>query len=193
MRELSRRTWDELMNAKDSTVSSLLPEEQALFALASRPSSVWWDDRRTAANEDRDALVSQSLKAAYVTLRAEKGAPDSAGWRWSNTRHANIRHLLQLPAFSALDISVQGGPNTLSPSGGKGTQGASWRMVVELGAEVRAWAVYPGGQSGAPASRRYTDRLSRWALGQLEPVLFPKTADELHRSRVISTLTLAPR
>ena len=63
-------------------------------------------------------------------------------------------------------------------------------MVVELGPEVRAWAVYPGGQSGAPASRRYTDRLSRWALGELEPVLFPRKAEDIDRKRIISTLTL---
>ncbi len=194
MRELGRHTWDELMEPKAAPTEPFnLPEEQTLLALLSSPSSVWWDDRRTAAKEDRDAVVAQSLKAAYTKLRAEKGAPDSAGWLWSNTRHANIRHLLQIPAFSALDIPVQGGPNTLSPSGGKGTQGASWRMVVELGPEVRAWAVYPGGQSGAPASRRYADRLSRWALGQLDEVLFPRTAAELARSRVTSTLKLTPQ
>ena len=194
MRELGRRTWDELMDPEGSPANPFeLPEEQTLLALLSSPSSVWWDDRRTPIRETRDAVVAGSLKSAYDTLRKEKGAPDSAGWLWSNTRHANIRHLLQLPAFSALNISVQGGPNTISPSGGRGTQGASWRMVVELGAEVRAWAVYPGGQSGAPASKQYTDRLSRWALGQLDPVLFPRTAADLDRARVTSTLTLTSR
>ena len=87
---------------------------------------------------------------------------------------------------------MQGGPSTLNPSGGSGRQGASWRMVVELGAEVRAWAVYPGGQSGAPASRRYRDRLSRWAMGQLDPVLYPRTPEELDPRRIISILTLDP-
>jgi penicillin amidase len=66
-------------------------------------------------------------------------------------------------------------------------------MVVELGPEIRAWAVYPGGQSGAPASTRYTDRLSQWSLGQLEPVLFPRTPAELDRRRIISTLVLKAR
>ena len=194
MRELRRRTWDELRDPKGKETDPFeLPEDQTLLELLGSPSSVWWDDRSTSARETRDAVVAGSLKSAYDTVRKEKGAPDSAGWLWSNTRHANIRHLLQIPAFSALNISVQGGPNTLSPSGGRGTQGASWRMVVELGPEVRAWAVYPGGQSGAPASKRYTDRLSRWALGQLDPVLFPKTPDDLDRARVTSTLTLRPR
>ncbi|MEO8576642.1 MAG: penicillin acylase family protein [Gemmatimonadales bacterium] len=193
MRELNRHTWDELIDAKDSTANADLPEEQALLELMSLPASEWWDDRRTPVHEDRDALVTQSLKTAYAKLKAEKGAPDSTGWLWSNNRHANIRHLLRLEPFSALDISVQGGPNTLSPSGGQGTQGSSWRMVVELGPEVRAWSIYPGGQSGAPASRRYTDRLSRWTLGELDEVLFPRTPADLPRSRITSTLTLTSR
>jgi penicillin amidase len=65
-------------------------------------------------------------------------------------------------------------------------------MVVELGPEVRAWGVYPGGQSGAPASARYRDRLSRWTMGQLDPILFPRTADAMDRKRIKSTLTLSP-
>lgn len=198
MRQLAARTWDELtepdMKERGSTGDSFgFPEAQMLLELMQDPANAWWDDRRTPAREGRDAILAASLQAAYTKIRDEKGAPDSDGWLWSNTRQANIHHLLRIPAFSALKIPVQGGPGTLSPSGGAGTQGASWRMVVELGPEVRAWAVYPGGQSGSPASPRYTDRLSRWALGQLDPVLFPRTPAELDRKRVISTLTLTPR
>ena len=66
-------------------------------------------------------------------------------------------------------------------------------MVVELGPQVRAWSIYPGGQSGAPESSRYEDRLSRWALGELDPVLFPAKPADLDRKRLISTLILKPK
>src|SRR5687767_987650 len=196
MDELAQRTWDELRDpVRDTTdvASFNHPESQTLLRLARFPESVWWDSRATNVVEDRDQILNASLEAAFVRLRKEKGAAASDGWKWSNTRHANIGHLLRIPAFSSMKIPVQGGPSTLSPSGGRGTQGASWRMVVELGPEVRAWAVYPGGQSGSPASPRYRDRLSQWALGQLEPVLFPRTIEEIDRRRIISTLTLVPR
>lgn len=193
MTELARRTWDELDSTRTTDGRLVVPEAQILLDLTRSPQSIWWDNRYTPPREDRDAILALSLEQAYARLRAEKGNPDSSGWLWSNTRHANIRHLLRLPGFSALDIPVQGGPGTLNPSSGEGTQGSSWRMVVELGPEVRAWAVYPGGQSGAPGSARYTDRLSRWATGQLEPVLFPRSPNEIDRKRVISTLTLSPR
>jgi penicillin amidase len=60
-----------------------------------------------------------------------------------------------------------------------GGQGASWRMVVELGSTVRAWGTYPGGQSGNPASVRYDDRLPLWLKGELAELRFPRRPEEL--------------
>lgn len=196
MDELSERTWDELID--DTTLNgsgrkASLPESQMLVVLMRSPASVWWDDRRTPAVEQRDMILAASLTAGMTKVTRAHGAAGSDGWLWSKVRTANIHHLLQIPAFSRLGIPVQGGPSTLSPSGGAGTQGASWRMVVELGPEVRAWSIYPGGQSGAPASPRYTDRLSKWSNGQLDRVLFPRTPRDIDKARVASRLTLRPR
>ncbi|MDH4132683.1 MAG: penicillin acylase family protein, partial [Gemmatimonadota bacterium] len=44
----------------------------------------------------------------------------------------------------------------------------SWRRVVELGPALKAWGVFPGGQSGNPASRWYDDRIARWSEGELD-------------------------
>jgi penicillin amidase len=63
-------------------------------------------------------------------------------------------------------------------------------MVVELGPEVRAWATYPGGQSGNPASPFYKDRLRQWLGGTLDSVLFPASPAELPERRVRSRLSL---
>jgi penicillin amidase len=196
MTELASRTWDELRprNAKPTDADRLnYPEAQLLLELMQTPQSTWWDDRSTPAREDRDAILTASLRAAYEGLTRTRGSPNSDGWLWSRARLANIHHLLHIPAFSALGIPVQGGPSTLSPSSGAGTQGPSWRMVVELGPQVRAWATYPGGQSGAPSSPRYRDRLANWTKGLLDPVLFPRTPGDLNSKHVMSKLTLVPR
>jgi penicillin amidase len=197
MRELASRTWDELMPPPNKTrglPAPDYPESQILFELAQTPTSPWWDDRRTAnVKEDRDAILAASLRAALVSSRKRYGDPEGDGWLWSSVQRANIYHLAKIPAFSALGIPVQGGPSTLSPSDTAGKQGPSWRMVVELGPDVKAWATYPGGQSGNPASPRYSDRLKLWENGELAPILFPKTPADLDRKRVTSTLTLVPR
>ena len=54
----------------------------------------------------------------------------------------------------------------------------SWRMVVELGPEVKAWGNYPGGQSGNPGSRFYDDRVGDWAAGRPYELVFLKSADD---------------
>jgi penicillin amidase len=66
-------------------------------------------------------------------------------------------------------------------------------MVVELGDEVTAWGTYPGGQSGNPASRHYLDRLPLWLEGELAPVLFPRTAEEIPADRLRAVLSLTGR
>ena len=70
---------------------------------------------------------------------------------------------------------MQGGQSTLNPFSGSGSFGPSWRMVVELGPEVRGWGTYPGGQSGNPASSRYADRIGQWSDGELDTLLLPRT------------------
>ena len=171
-----------------------LPESQVLLELMQTPNSPWWDDTRTP-NVDRDAGCNHRGKSARgAHQRAEEARrPVGDGWLWSNVRHANIYHLAQIPALSALDIPVQGGPVDVESLRRIGKEGASWRMVVELGPEVRAWATYPGGQSGNPASPRYKDRLALWQKGELAPVLFPRTRAELDPKRVISILDSDPR
>jgi penicillin amidase len=197
MDELTAATWDELDSdskpRRESRPTPQAPETQILLSLLKDPTNAWWDDRRTAARETRDDIVTASLRNALGKAERMHGNAKEAGWKWSSVRHANIYHLLRLPAFSRLDLPVQSGPSTLSPSGGRGTQGASWRMVVELGPEVQAWGTYPGGQSGNPSSARYADRLPNWLNGRLDPILFPKTAADLSPKRVISALTIVPR
>ena len=133
-----------------------------------------------------------SLRAALSRVRARYGDPAAGGWRWDGIRHANVFHLLRIPAFSSLDLPVQGGPNTLNPSSGSGTHGASWRMVVELGPELRAWGTYPGGQSGNPLSRLYDDRIGQWVNGELDSLYVPHSMEEFEARKVLARLTLRP-
>jgi penicillin amidase len=171
MAAASSRVWDELP-------PDLQPGGGAFVALLDDPANIWWDDRATpAAVERRDDVLATALADGYqATVRAH-GPPEFGGWRWSAAHRIDIWHLLRLPALSSLALDVPGGPSTISPSSTTGgSEGPSWRMVVELGAEVRGWGTYPGGQSGNPASRRYADRIPLWKYGQLAELRFPRDA-----------------
>jgi penicillin amidase len=182
MDELSRRTWDEL-GAGPRPTSAILAQ------LLADSSSAWWDDHWTTPVERRDEILRTALGAALRNTVSALGEPDGDRWRWDRNRHANIYHLLRIPALSALGLPIEGGTSTINPSSGGGEEGASWRMVVELGPEVRAWGTYPGGQSGNPASSRYLDRLPRWLEGKLDTLRVPRSEADL-RGHVRSVLTL---
>jgi len=177
---LSGRVWDELP-------ADVVPGSAALIALLDDSASAWWDVRATAGRiERRDDVLAQALADAFAATVRTFGPPEAGGWRWSRVHRIDIWHLLRLPALSALDIPVEGGPSTMSPSSvSGGGEGSSWRMVVELGASVRAWGTYPGGQSGNPASARYEDRLPSWIRGDLAELRFPRKPAEMSASATL--------
>jgi penicillin amidase len=195
MQELQDRLWDELLPAGGSESRRIAtPSEAVLLEVLQDSAASWWDDRRTAGVvEDRLEVVARSLAAALARALRELGDPaDTSAWRWSRVRQANIYHLLRAPSLSVLGLPIQGGPSTINPSSGDGTSGASWRMVVELGPEVRGFGVYPGGQSGNPVSPWYADRIPRWVEGQLDTLRFPRSPSELDGARQRSRLLLVP-
>jgi len=189
MRQLSLRLWDEFQT---DSVRNPIPNDMMTATLLRDSTSVWWDDHRTPAVETRDELVTQVMKSALDSVVAQRGPATSDGWRWDKVRHANILHLTRLPAFSRLDIPVQGGNATLWPSTGDGHHGPSWRMVVEMSTPRKAWAIYPGGQSGNPLSAHYDDRIEKWSHGVLDTLRLPVDAAGIATSQQQARLTLTP-
>jgi len=188
---LGRLTWDELIPAGDS-VPAVQPAQEILAALLDQPDNPWWDDRRTAAVEDRDVTLARALEVGLERAIARYGEPEGNGWTWSAIRRMQVRHLLGLPALSRRDLALASGTGTLNPSSTGGNHGASWRMVVELGPEVRSWTTYPGGQSGNPLGAGYTDRLAQWTAGDLGEARFPRSAMELPPERVSGAVSMSP-
>ena len=154
--------------------------------------SAWWDDHATSVVESRDALLQSVMSSALDSLIARRGDPADDRWRWDRVRFANIYHLLRLAPFSRREIPVPGGSATVWPSTGDGRHGPSWRMVVELSTPRRAWATYPGGQSGNPLSSRYDDRLASWRAGTLDTLRLPSAIDQLSAAQQRARLTLTP-
>lgn len=188
--QLQLLLWDELhrpgaalrSNPALAIVAQLLPDS----------TSSWWDDRRTRAIvEQRDDILASALTRALTATISAHGDPTGEHWRWDRIRTVNVRHLLRIPALSALGIPSAGGMGTINPLSEGGAFGASWRMIVETGPEMHGWGAYPGGQSGHPLSSRYLDRLRSWQAGELDSLRFPRSPGELAREET-SVLRLSP-
>src|SRR3546814_6717819 len=82
--------------------------------------------------------------------------------------------------------------------GGKGTinalndhNGPSWRMVVEMGDTIKAYGIYPGGQSGNPGSPWYDNMIGTWQQGRLNELVFLLSRSEEHTSELQSLMRIS--
>ncbi|MBC3540724.1 penicillin acylase family protein [Rufibacter sediminis] len=134
------------------------------------PRSRWYDDATTPQKETLADLVNRTFKAVTDSLGV--GGEE---WLWGNARNSHIRHMAQLPG-SGQQLHAGGSANSINAL--NGSHGPSWRMVVQMGPQLQAWGVYPGGQSGNPGSRFYDNLLNDWQGGKLHPLLFLRAPND---------------
>lgn len=146
------------------------------------------------APERRDRLVADGLVAAWATCRACMG-DDARAWSWGRLHRALFAHPLSALGHGfGWDV----GP---FPIGGAGaspmhaeyrtdtfriTHGASFRMVVDVGAWDRSTFVNVPGQSGDPRSPYYRDLAEAWARQEQVPMLYSREAVDAATDTLIS-------
>lgn len=117
----------------------------------------------------------QELDSARLNMERNFGEMGDS-WHWWRKNGSTINHLSRVEALSEPRLSIGGSRD--SPSAINNAHGPSWRMVVELTNPVKAWGVYPGGQSGNPASRLYTNAIPNWKDGDLFELNLYGTVEE---------------
>ena len=133
----------------------------------------------------RDALLRESLQAAFQELSAKLGA-DPHTWSWGALHKAYFRHALdEAPGAARL---LDRGP-TERPGDGdvvqatqfaaesfEQTSGASYREIFDLGDWDNSVAINVPGQSGQPGSKHFDDLLPLWSSGRYFPLRFSHDA-----------------
>lgn len=198
--ELRALLWDEMANKK-------LPMKQPNFYatvqfLANDTASQFYDIQSTAdKKETRKDIVMQSFHRIKDTLAAhdftEVGEPYENDTKTTDTAHkpndwgtyknTKVEHLARLDAFS--DYVYSGG-NRGVINATNNTHGPSWRMIVDEGA-MKAYVVYPGGESGNPGSKYYDNMVGTWGKGQYYEANFIKSGEELGNKKLY-TATYKP-
>jgi penicillin amidase len=154
--------------------------------LLNEPNAVWWDNVKTAKKETRSDLVNASFKFAIDSLQRKFG-PIDIDWAWANLKKTHVPHLAKVAGFGSKFL-YNGGSKT-SVNATSETNGPSWRMIVALGKEVKAYGVFPGGESGNPGSHYYDDMIDTWSEGKLNELLYLRVKDEKSK-RIITTWKL---
>jgi penicillin amidase len=129
-------------------------------------------------------IVTDAFVKSVVTVEewGKKGNPMT----WAYVKGTYVEHLLRLAPFSN---NVYNGGNRESVNATTKRTGPSWRMVVSLEKSgVKAWGVYPGGQSGNPGSKFYENLIPAWAAAKPYPLAFFSTSEAYKQSTSLTML-----
>lgn len=137
------------------------------------------DDVETEKTETRQDQATNSFKTAISELTEQYGEFGES-WQWGYVIDIDINHLAFIPGMGEQDLFSSGSSEAINAT--RGTHGPSWRMVVEVGPEVRGYGVYPGGQSGNPGSKSYTEFIETWRTGELFELQFLREKPDLSES-----------
>jgi penicillin amidase len=179
--------WDFLENAiwEDDFGNLTYPDRAVTAQLVlSTDSSRWYDDVRTTEKEKLGALVYKAFYQAHDSLLSFGAEPHK--WRWDAVKNTHLAHLARIPGLGVDFVSIGGGQGIVNAT--KSTHGASWRMIVNMGYPIKAKGIYPGGQSGNPASKYYDNNVKDWAAGKLNPIYFPL----LPKNKIKASIQLTP-
>ncbi|EOZ95689.1 Penicillin amidase [Indibacter alkaliphilus LW1] len=120
-----------------------------------------------AMNDNVKKTAVDHVKVAFEKMVEEmKIWEDEKGeFTWATYKSTSINHLVpNFESFSRKGIYTGGGSGILNATGSR--HGASWRYVAEMGDKVKAYGIYPGGQSGNPGSKFYDNFIKIWANGE---------------------------
>ena len=174
LKRLSYDIWDDEFTIAD--IPMRYPSRDRTIELIRKdPNAKWFDNINTSKRETIADLVNESFEYACDSLERKYG-PIGENWNWGQVKGTNVPHLAKIPGFGSKKLLISGAKSTVNAV--SETNGPSWRMIVELGKNVKGHGVYPGGQSGNPGSPFYDNMIDTWAEGKLYALFFMQSPDD---------------
>lgn len=184
---LNRKIWKDFIEKEGGSLR-LPPRTVTTEMILNDSQNKYFDDPETDEIEEMADIAQQSLKIAISELEEDYG-PFGSDWQLGQARGTDIYHLARIPGMGREDLFTGGNFNTVNAI--TRTHGPSWRMVIELSPEVKAWGIYPGGNSGNPGSNYFDFMVNDWVNGVMYELHFLKSPDENSSSIIYQTI-LAP-
>ncbi|MGB3586239.1 MAG: penicillin acylase family protein [Tunicatimonas sp.] len=188
-RELKKQIWDEF--ALEEITLDLPTDAATIYVMKQFPNDTIFDSKLTSSPETINDLIQESFSVAQQEIQNWEEVHGIAV-NWGDYKSTSIQHMLRLnpDPFGVSNVPVGGGRNIISANSER--HGASWKMVVELGESIKAWGVYPGGQSGNPGSYFYTNMVDTWAKGEYYSMKFYQYPED-NPTSVLARQTIQPQ
>ena len=172
--ELMPLIWDEMDSAH---VAMRRPTTfNTIYLLKHNPSLSFFDILSTPEKETAAEVVQQAFSKGVAAIEEWKKKKSTAP-TWGVFKDGFVGHLLRQEALSY--HIIHGGNHDIVNAHSR-THGPSWRMVVSLEKSgLKAWGVYPGGQSGNPGSPYYNNMLEPWTKAKYFNMHFVQTPEQL--------------
>jgi penicillin amidase len=164
----------------------------AMYKLLTEGNSLWIDNIETSKTEILSDIAAESFRKAIGKLVNDYGN-DMSSWNWGNIHQLTLRHPLakvkildNIFGFNRGPYRVGGSFHTVSPYkypvfNPQGVEhGSSHRNIYDLSNWNNCRSVIPGGISGIPASRFYSDQTKLYIRGKYHRDLF--TAGEVENN-----------
>jgi penicillin amidase len=184
LRSIYPMIWDEVI---DSRVP--LPEPTSyttIKLIKEKPDLRFFDNKSTSEKETAVDMVRKSFSEGVKVIEKWK-QENKKNPEWAEYKDSYIQHLARLAPFS---YHVKHGGNGSIVNAHNKRNGPSWRMVVSLEKQgVKAWGVYPGGQSGNPGSPFYNNMIGTWTADHYFNLHFNSSLEQMNPF-AMSSLTL---
>lgn len=184
-KSLAKEIWEDDLG--DPKVPMRYPSrDRNVQLLLNEPDSRWYDNVHTAQKETRADAVTAAFRFTIDSLQRRYG-PIDEDWHWGNIKHTHVPHLAKVAGFGSKFLKNGGSKSSVNAM--SESNGPSWRMVVALGKDVKAYGVFPGGESGNPGSPYYDNMVNTWSEGKLNELLYLKSKAESSKN-IVSTWKL---
>lgn len=183
---LSPMIWDEISSSK---VTLYRPTAyNTIKLIKEKPDLSFFDIIGTEQKETAREVLQKSFKDGVSDIVQWKDEhPAGTTVEWGDFKDSYIGHLARLEPFS---IHIKHGGNHDIVNAHSRTHGPSWRMVVSLEKTgIKAWGVYPGGQSGNPGSYYYNNMLDTWTADKHFSLSFLQSPEQ---GQSLYTVSLNP-
>jgi len=180
-KNVERITWQNEFTSEDGEL--LYPKDNVLVRLIlEEPESEFFDIDSSEVKEICSDVLLMAFQETRLQLYSEFEVLDG-GWQWGKVRGTDMRHMARIAGLGRTGLQTGGSAKTVNAT--KRIHGPTWRMVVEMSNPVKAWGIYPGGQSGSPGSAAYDSAIDDWLAGTFYELKFLQSPEELDRRTVL--------